>query len=69
MTNKLTENQGIFLKLVDRSMKGREWAPVSDPLWNHTKTMQAQIPDLVEIDFANQRVRPTDEGKVVLKWM
>jgi hypothetical protein len=65
----LTENQKIFLQLVGRSMKDRDWATVSDALWNHTKTMHSQIPDLVELDGPNQRVRPTDEGKVLLKWL
>ena len=66
---KITENQKQFLELVGRSMKGREWATVSDTLWNHAKTMQDQIPELVEIDIDNHLVRPTEEGKAILKWL
>ena len=65
----LSKDQTIFLQLVERSMKGREWATVSDQLWNYTKTMQAKIPDLVEIDLENQCIRPSAEGLTVLKWL
>jgi hypothetical protein len=69
MTEKLTQAQKSLLKLVDRSMKGREWATVSAALWKHTKTTAEQIPDLLELDTDQHLVRPTAQGYSLLKAM
>jgi hypothetical protein len=63
---KLTDKQKSFLMLIERSMAGRDWASVSDVLWPMVQSMHAQLPDLVDLDGPNQRVRPTAEGYALL---
>jgi len=69
MTNPLTEEQRHYLRLVGRSMKGQPWAPVSKTLWPWLVRMQAALPELIEIDAENQRIRPTDKGQTLIDYL
>lgn len=66
---KLTQQQRDFIALVGRSLKGEDWAPVVDKLWNFSSILQCQVPELVKIDTEGKRIGLTDEGKVVLRWL
>jgi hypothetical protein len=63
--SKLTQEQINFLRLIDRSMKGREWATVSDTLWPMTERIAAALPSGPE----NRLVRLTSEGNAIVAFM
>ena len=65
----LNENQRSFLRLVNRSLKGEEWAKVSDTLWRFAQEKQAEMPELVAIDKEGMRVKLTEKGQTVLAYM
>jgi hypothetical protein len=69
MDKKLTDEQKGFLKLVERSMKGREWATVSDVLMFMTKRVVGEMPDYLELDVEQQLIRPTEKGYALLDAM
>ena len=64
----LNDRQRNFLKLIDRSMKGRPWATVSSTLWNMSQDYARQMPELVELHPSEQKIRLTDDGEVLVNW-
>lgn len=66
--SKLTKQQLNFVHLVARSLKGEDWAAVSDQLWEWTKKMQKGMPELVEIHLTERKVRLSHDGHVVNRW-
>jgi hypothetical protein len=67
-SQKVTENQRIMLRLIERSAGIDEgWRQVSDKLWRHV--LDQSHPDLTELDHENKRVRLTPEGITVMKYL
>lgn len=65
---KITENQKIMLDLIQRSPDiGDGWRQVSDGLWEHV--VKQSHADLTELDATAKRVRFTDEGLTVMRYM
>jgi len=65
---KITENQGIMMKLIYRSPDlGNGWRQVSNPLWRHV--LDQSHPDLTEIDHDLRRVRFTPEGDTIMRYL
>lgn len=68
MSQKITANQKIMLRLIERSPDiGGGWRQVSAPLWRHV-TDQAH-PDLAELDHDRKRVRFTQEGLTIMRYL
>ena len=64
---KLTENQIIMLKLIQRSADiGDGWRQVSSALWHHVADQT--LSELTELDEPNHRVRLTAEGETVMRY-
>ncbi|OAN76672.1 hypothetical protein A8B82_14835 [Sulfitobacter sp. EhC04] len=65
--SKLTENEIILLKLIERSPDiGDGWRQVSGSLW--PLIAKQSHPDLTELDAANKRIRFTPEGQTVMRY-
>lgn len=69
MSDKLTDKQLSFLKLVKRSKKVDGWSQVSRALTSLVKEMN--IPTLTEIKDRDgvTWVRLTEEGETIVKWV
>jgi hypothetical protein len=66
-SQKVTENQRIMLRLIERSADiGEGWRQVNDKLWRHV--VEQSHPDLTELDHQNKRVRLTPDAITVLKY-
>lgn len=66
--HKITEKQAQLMKLIARSADiGEGWRQVPDPIWNAVKHFARS--DLMEIDEPSKRIRLTDDGRVVLKYI
>lgn len=64
----ISENQKIMLDLIQRSPDiGDGWRQVSDGLWGHV--VEQAHPDLTELDTTTKRVRFTDEGITVMRYL
>jgi hypothetical protein len=67
-TAKVTDDQKIMLRLIERSRDTEDgWRKVSDPLWRHV--VEQSHSDLVELDHENKRVRFSQEGVTVMKYL
>lgn len=65
----ISAEQRNFLRLIQRSLKGREWANVSNVLWAYSSEMAKSIPELVEIDEKHSRIKLTEKGLTILEYM
>lgn len=64
----VTENQENMLKLIQRSPDiGEGWRQVSDGLWGHV--VDQAHPELTELNAPAKRVRFTDEGLTVMRYL
>lgn len=67
---KLDPSNVAFLKLLARSPdEGDGWRRYNETTARMVLSELETVGDLVELDTANLRVRLTEEGKVVLKWL
>ena len=66
--SKLTDNQKHLLKLIQRSNKTDGWSHVAETLRPFITALCAEIPELVIYD-PEHKVRLTQEGETVLKWL
>lgn len=59
-----------LLRLIQRSDDiGEGWRNVPNALWNFIQTQATKLPELVELHSTEQKIRLTDEGLIVYKWM
>ncbi len=64
---KLTTFQIDTIRLIKRSKTDENgWAQCTDKIYPYIKQMPV---DLVECDDAKKKVRLTEEGKIVAKWL
>lgn len=64
----ITENHRILFALIKRSRDiGDGWRQVSDKLWPHI--LPEAHPQLNEVDETLKRIRFTEEGLIVMRYM